>query len=82
MLAAPIVNPFDLCRPSRPWLFKRLWYESLKLGRTKSFNLPSDQNAMNIKYIGEMILENSFFDGIVPFSFGVADCGKMRGAGS
>ena len=37
---------------------------------------------MNIDYIGDVTLGNSCFDGIVKFSFGIADCGKMRGAGS
>ena len=37
---------------------------------------------MNINYIGDMTLENSCFDCIVQFSSGIADCGKMRGAGS
>ena len=48
----------------------------------KSFNFPSDQNAMNINYIGDVTLENSYFDSIVQFSFEIADCRKMRGAGS
>ena len=29
-----------------------------------------------------MTLENSFLDSKVQFSFGIADCGKIRGAGS
>ena len=37
---------------------------------------------MNINYIGDVTLENSCFDSIVQFSFGIADCGKMSGAGS
>ena len=37
---------------------------------------------MNINYIGDVTLENSCFDSIVQFSFGIADCGKMRGASS
>ena len=37
---------------------------------------------MNINYVGDVTLENSCFDGIVQFSFGIADCGKIRGAGS
>ena len=48
----------------------------------KSFNFPSDQNAMKINYIGDVTLENSCFDCIVQLSFGIADCVKMRGAGS
>ena len=51
-------------------------------GGTKSFNFPSNQNAMNIDYIGDVTLENSCFDNIASFSFGIADCGKLRGAGS
>ena len=35
---------------------------------------------MNINYIGDVTLENSCFDGMVQFSFGIADCGKMCGA--
>ena len=57
-------------------------YERLKLGGKKSFDFPSDQNAMNINYIGDMALEDNCFDSIVQFSFGIADCGEMRGAGS
>ena len=54
-------------------------YERLKLGGgAKSFNFPSDQNAMNINCIGDATLENSCFDCIVQFSFGISDCGKMR----
>ena len=37
---------------------------------------------MNIYYIGEVNIENSCFDSIVQFSFGIAHCGKMRGTGS
>ena len=37
---------------------------------------------MNINYIGDVTLENSCFDCIVQHSSGIADCGKMRGAGS
>ena len=37
---------------------------------------------MNINYIEDVILENSCFGSKVQFSFGIADCGKMRGAGS
>ena len=37
---------------------------------------------MNINYIGDVTLENICFDSIVQFYFGIADCGKMRGAGS
>ena len=37
---------------------------------------------MNISYIGDVTLENSCFDSIVQFSFGIADCGIMRGTGS
>ena len=37
---------------------------------------------MNINYIADVTLENSCFDRTVQFSFGIADCGKMRGAGS
>ena len=37
---------------------------------------------MNINYIGHATLENSCFDSKVQFCFGIADCGKMRGAGS
>ena len=37
---------------------------------------------MNINYIGDVTLENSCFDSIVRFSCEIADCGKMRGAGS
>ena len=37
---------------------------------------------MNINYIGDVTLENSCFDSIAQFSFGIALCGKMRGAGS
>ena len=37
---------------------------------------------MNINYIGDVTLENSCFDSIVQFSFGIADSGKMTGAGS
>ena len=37
---------------------------------------------MNINHIGDVTLDNSCFDCIVQFSFGIADCGKMRGAGS
>ena len=55
---------------------------ALNWGGTKSFNFASDQNAMNINYIGDATLENSCFDSIVQFSFGMADCGKMRGTGS
>ena len=51
-------------------------------GGTKSFNFSSDQNAMNINDIGNVTLENNCFDGIAPFSFRIADCGKMKGAGS
>ena len=40
---------------------------------TKSFNFPSDQNAMNINFIGNVTLENSCFDSIIQFSFGIAD---------
>ena len=51
-------------------------------GRKKSSNFPSDQNAMNINYIGDVALGNTCFDGIVQFSFGIADYRKMKGAGS
>ena len=37
---------------------------------------------MNINYMRDATLENSYFDSIVQFSFEIADCGKMRGAGS
>ena len=37
---------------------------------------------MNIDYIGDVTLENSCFDNIVQFSFGIAHCSKMMGAGS
>ena len=37
---------------------------------------------MNINYIGDVTLEKSCFDSIVQVSFGKADCGRMRGAGS
>ena len=37
---------------------------------------------MNINLIGDVILENICFDSIVQFSFGIADCSKMRGASS
>ena len=53
-----------------------------KWGGTKSFNFASDQSAMNISYIGDGTLENSCFDSIVQFSFGIANCGITRGAGS
>ena len=36
---------------------------------------------MNFNYIGDVTLENGYFDSKVQFSFGIADCGKMRGAG-
>ena len=44
--------------------------------------MASDLNSMNFNYIGDGTLENSCFDSIVQFSFGIADCGKMRGASS
>ena len=37
---------------------------------------------MNINYIGDVTLGSSCFDSTVQFSNGIADCGKMRGAGS
>ena len=37
---------------------------------------------MNINYIGDVTPENSCFDSIVQFSFGIADCGTMWGAAS
>ena len=37
---------------------------------------------MNVNHIGDVTLENNCFDSRVQFSFGIADCGKMRGAGS
>ena len=37
---------------------------------------------MNVNYIGDVTLANSCFDSMVQFSFGIADCVKMRGAGS
>ena len=52
------------------------------LGGTKSFNFSSDENTRNLDYIGDVTLENSGFDSIVQFSFGIAEYGKMRGAGS
>ena len=44
--------------------------------------MASDINSINFNYIGDGTLENSCFDRIVQFSFGIADCGKMSGAGS
>ena len=49
-------------------------------GGTESLNFPSNQSAMNVNYIGDVTLENSRFDSVVQFSFGIVDCGYMRGA--
>ena len=48
----------------------------------KRFNFPSDQNAINVLYKGDVTLANSFSDRIVQVYFGIADCCKMRGGGS
>ena len=50
-------------------------YQRLKLER-------NDQNVKNANYTADVTLANSFSDSIVQYSFGMADCGKMRGGGS
>ena len=55
-------------------------YEKSKLGRNEKleFCIRSKCN----EYTEDVTLENSCFDSIVQFSFGIADCCKMSGAGS
>ena len=44
----------------------------------KSLNFRSDQNAVNVNYIREVVLAYSFFQlHYVQFSFGMVDCSKM-----
>ena len=45
---------------------------------TESINFPSDQNAINAHYLGEVTLTDRFPNNIVHFSFRIADCCKMR----
>ena len=46
--------------------------------REERLDFRSKQIAMNVNYIGEVTLTDRFSNNIVHFSFGIADCGKIR----
>ena len=48
-------------------------------GGTKRLDFQSDRNAMSVNYIVAVNLKDGFSKNIVHISFGIADCGKMRG---